>query len=162
MSCPTTRVYPLRKPPNHQPPIPRWKLSLPSHVDQDFISYIGIEQHDGSDAARQAKQQITRSIQDWKTLQQYGYMLLAQRNTPHARPLSTLNLRTLPTPIQPSIGLWHETLRTSTQRLETNYSGLDYVPTSPGLAKRPNTTTLAHDLSTVLGCGPRPHPGFGA
>ncbi|KAL7778339.1 hypothetical protein CFE70_007838 [Pyrenophora teres f. teres 0-1] len=132
MSCPTTRVYPLRKPPNHQPPIPRWKLSLPSHVDQDFISYIGIEQHDGSDAARQAKQQITRSIQDWVTASS------AESETLTTTPRS--NSHDIPedsTAIWPSIGLWHETLRTSTQRLETNYSGLDYVPTSPASPNDP-------------------------
>src|SRR5947209_5062905 len=64
MACPI-RIHPLRKPPNHQPPIPRWHLTLPPDIDHVYISYIGISQHDTSSALTQAKQHLIREIQNW-------------------------------------------------------------------------------------------------
>jgi len=46
------------------------------------------------------------------------------------------------------VGLWNETFSTSVSRLETNYSGLDYLP---GLARLPGATVQEHDLSTYWG-----------
>jgi len=171
MSCPTTRTHPLCRPPNHQPPIPRWRLSIPDQVKQVFVSYIGIEEHGSSEAATYAKHKVVRAIQHWITasfavsesfttirdshdLQPPTTIWVCYWSDPahHTHALSTLDLRTLhhtlDTSIRPSIGLWHETFATSTQRLETNYSGLDYLP---GLAKLSGTTTASHDLSTYWG-----------
>ena len=64
MSCPA-RLYPLRKPRNHRVPIPRWKLSLPANVEQVFTSYVGIEQHEESAVAAQAKEEGVCAIQQW-------------------------------------------------------------------------------------------------
>ncbi|KAG5989546.1 hypothetical protein E4U43_004480 [Claviceps pusilla] len=42
MAC-SSRTYPLRQPPNHQPPVPRWRLVLPEGVTRIFTAYIGIQ-----------------------------------------------------------------------------------------------------------------------
>jgi hypothetical protein len=47
-----------------------------------------------------------------------------------------------------SIGLWLEHFATPTSRLETNYSGLDYLP---GVARLPGTSTVEHTLSAYWG-----------
>ncbi|KAG6018881.1 hypothetical protein E4U41_003521, partial [Claviceps citrina] len=49
---------------------------------------------------------------------------------------------------QAQIGLWSESFSTAVSRLETNYSGLDYLP---GLARLPDTTTERHDLTGYWG-----------
>lgn len=51
-------------------------------------------------------------------------------------------------PNRESAGLWLETFTLPVSRVETNYSGLDYLP---GLAQLPDTTTEAHDLTAYWG-----------
>jgi hypothetical protein len=46
------------------------------------------------------------------------------------------------------VGLWLEAFTTAARRLETNYSGLDYLP---GLARLPQTGTSEHTLSAYWG-----------
>lgn len=170
MSCPA-RLYPLRKPRNHHAPIPRWKLSLPTSVEQVFTSYVGIEQLEDSAVAAQAKEEGICAVQQWlgqvdapeaveafTTLDNYSriegtvwvcyWSDEARRN----RAIESLNLRSLHQNIstagRPLIGLWHEGFKTSVSRLETNYSGLDYLP---GLARLPGANTEEHNLSTYWG-----------
>lgn len=47
-----------------------------------------------------------------------------------------------------SVGVWLESFSTPTSRLETNYSGLDYLP---GLARLPDTRVEEHSLATYWG-----------
>ncbi|CAN9221191.1 unnamed protein product [Alternaria alternata] len=112
MSCPA-RLYPLRKPQNHRVPIPRWKLSLPDHIEHVFISYVGVEQHEDSDIATRAREEAVSTIQHW----------FEQSGAPDA-------------------------VESPVSRLETNYSGLDYLP---GLARLPEASTEEHNLSTYWG-----------
>ncbi|KAM0420653.1 hypothetical protein ACHAPT_011569, partial [Fusarium lateritium] len=54
----------------------------------------------------------------------------------------------LSTPGRASIGIWREAFATEVPRLETNYSGLDYLP---GLARLPGTTFPEHEFSAYWG-----------
>ncbi|KAG9193133.1 hypothetical protein G6011_03168 [Alternaria panax] len=68
------------------------------------------------------------------------------------RIIGLLNLKSIHQNIssagRPLIGMWHEGFATSVSRLETNYSGLDYLP---GLARLPGAGTEEHNLSTYWG-----------
>lgn len=61
MAC-AARTYPLRQPPNHKPPIPRWQLVLGENVNRIFTAYIGIQPLSGS---KGAVDKTARSIQTW-------------------------------------------------------------------------------------------------
>lgn len=54
----------------------------------------------------------------------------------------------LAVPGRASIGIWLESFTTAISRLETNYSGLDYLP---GIARIPGTSTEEHTLSAYWG-----------
>jgi hypothetical protein len=54
----------------------------------------------------------------------------------------------LPEQGRASVGIWREAFATEVPRLETNYSGLDYLP---GLAKLPDATFPEHTLSAYWG-----------
>jgi len=54
----------------------------------------------------------------------------------------------LPASGRASVGIWQESFATEVSRLETNYSGLDYLP---GLARLPGASTTEHTLSTYWG-----------
>lgn len=43
MSC-TGRVFPLRQPKGHRPPVPRWMAQFPADMDRVFTAYIGVQQ----------------------------------------------------------------------------------------------------------------------
>lgn len=49
---------------------------------------------------------------------------------------------------QAAIGFWCEAFLSAVTRVETNYTGLDYLP---GLAKLPETTTQEHSLTAYWG-----------
>tara|TARA_R110002003_G_scaffold1635_1_gene23313 strand:+ start:369 stop:1334 length:966 start_codon:yes stop_codon:yes gene_type:complete len=56
--------------------------------------------------------------------------------------------RELPVSSRSSVGIWQESFATDVSRLETNYSGLDYLP---GLARLPGASTVEHTLSAYWG-----------
>lgn len=168
MACPVRR-FPLRKPKNHRLPVPRYTLTLPRDVTHVHTSYIGVQQHD-EDAAG-TKLQVCREIESWlksdnglSTFETFS--LIDGREAPgttiwvgywtdadsHARALKRLQLSSkysqLPHGARSSIGLWHESFRTAVSRLETNYSGLDYLP---GLGQIPDSRAEEHDLATYWG-----------
>lgn len=170
MSCPA-RLYPLRKPQNHRVPIPRWKLSLPDHIEHVFISYVGVEQHEDSDIATRAREEAVSTIQHWfeqsgapeavecfTTIDNYSrtgatvwvYYWSDRRRRDGV--VGSLKLKDIHQEIstagRPLIGLWHECFTAPVSRLETNYSGLDYLP---GLARLPEASTEEHNLSTYWG-----------
>lgn len=167
-----TRTYPLRKPDGHQPPVPRWQLVFGDGVTQVHTAYFGVQRHsEGGDpvlpalaveAVRNRLRGNTGNEPEaceefdliegndakgshvwvcyWTDGQKYKAMLDALAlNTLHAD---------LPTSIRASVGFWCETFSIPISRLETNYSGLDYLP---GYARLPNTTTEEHTLTAYWG-----------
>lgn len=170
MACPV-RLYPLRKPKNHRLPVPRYTLALPDRVTRIFTSYIGVQQHSDDDASTHAKTQVCNHIESWLksehrssahesfalidgreasgTTVWVGYWTDAARYT---KAIETLDLHSLytcqPKEYQSSLGIWHESFTTEVSRLETNYSGLDYLP---GVGQIPNSSAAEHDLATYWG-----------
>jgi hypothetical protein len=170
MSCPA-RLYPFRKPQNHSVPIPRWTLRLPEDVNHVYISYIGIQQHNDNDETIKSALQIVQVIQQW-LVQDDGpathesFSVLDDNDTrdstvwvcywtdpsKYMSSLENINLVSLHSSLypssQPAIGIWQESFTTAVSRLETNYSGLDYLP---GLARLPDADTVEHTLSAYWG-----------
>jgi hypothetical protein len=170
MSCPV-RLYPFRKPKNHSVPIPRFTLRLPEDVDQVYTTYVGIQQHRDEDEVVEATTQLIRAIQAWlarddgpATYQSFTvlddsvakesavwvcYWSNAAKRESSLKNLSLATLHSILAPsIQSSIGIWQESFATPISRLETNYSGLDYLP---GLARLPHADTVEHTLSAYWG-----------
>lgn len=170
MACPV-RLYPLRKPKNHRLPVPRYTLSLPSKVERIYTTYVGVQQHIDDADSLSAKTGACRDIQSWLTSSTSpscfeSFTLIDGREAPgttiwvgywtdgtrHAAALESLNLRSVfarhPAQHRASLGLWHESFATDVSRLETNYSGLDYLP---GLGQIPDSSAAEHDLATYWG-----------
>lgn len=170
MSCPV-RLHPFRKPKNHRTPVPRWKLSLPECITHVFTAYLGVQQHAEHSVAAQAKLQAIKAIQDWIE-SAYGPSASESFTTIDGHDLQgtvvwicywentesrNAALKALSMPLmyeklditgRSNIGIWRESFTTPFSRLETNYSGLDYLP---GLARLPNATTEEHSLSAYWG-----------
>jgi hypothetical protein len=170
MSCPA-RTYPFRKPKSHRVPIPRWTLSLPEDVKQVYTTYIGLQQHNDDEETAKATIHATDAIKRWLAREDgpascETFTVINDDNTKdiavrvcywvdsmkYASSLKALSLPSLlsnlPCPSRSSIGLWRESFTTSISRLETNYSGLDYLP---GLARLPSADTIEHTLSAYWG-----------
>jgi hypothetical protein len=65
------------------------------------------------------------------------------------RRLSLVNIhQQLNSPHRESVGLWCERFTSHLSRVETNYSGLDYLP---GLARLPGVSTVEHTLTAYWG-----------
>ncbi|KAF9699893.1 hypothetical protein EKO04_002095 [Ascochyta lentis] len=170
MTCPV-RLYPFRKPKNHRLPVPRYTLDLPPQVTHVYTSYIGVQQHSDDAAVTQAKTQACQEVAEWlqsndgpSTFESFalldgcdapgttiwvGYWTEASQ---YARALESLQLQSIYSRLskdsRSSVGLWHETFATAVSRLETNYSGLDYLP---GLGQIPNSSAAEHELATYWG-----------
>lgn len=171
MACPS-RTYPLRQPKNHKPPIPRWQLVLGQGVDRVFTAYVGIQLHSQCGTGTKAAEELTTAIQKWLSededhpLANEYFNHLEGDDAPGAtiwvfywddevkgkRSLERLGIASIHSRLSPDhrtrVGLWSESFLTPVSRLETNYSGLDYLP---GLAKLPNTDTVEHKLSAYWG-----------
>lgn len=172
MSCPV-RHYPLRKPPNHRLPIPRWQLNLPDGVEVVHTAYVGIQRHshDNTVDVERAWTEAAEQIQSWLTSEtgpsaNESCRVIDGNDVQDAvvwicywsdtelfhRALERLSLvelhASLEIPGRNQVGLWLEAFTTASQRLETNYSGLDYLP---GLAKLPQSSTSEHSLSAYWG-----------
>ncbi|KAJ4304775.1 hypothetical protein N0V90_000303 [Kalmusia sp. IMI 367209] len=170
MSCP--RIYPLRKPPNHRLPVPRYTLNLPPTTTHIHTLYLGIQQHSSSDAASQAIHQASRAVYQWLNSASgpaaHETFTLIDRSgdedagttmwvcywastAQYKHALSTLNLKSIHSALgegRSDVGLYLETFSTPVSRLETNYSGQDYLP---GLARLPDTSVVEHELATYWG-----------
>ncbi|KAM5354258.1 hypothetical protein ACJ41O_000908 [Fusarium nematophilum] len=166
------RTYPLNKPPNHRPPIPRWQLVLQG-ASVVHTAYIGIQQHSTNEGATQARAQAGDAVKQWlgqdtpdRPAASESFLLIDGNYARGAEiwvcywldevkfkeGLGRLSLAgiysNIPSPGREGIGLWMESFSTQVSRLETNYSGLDYLP---GLARLPGTTTAEHTLSAYWG-----------
>lgn len=169
MSCPVGRKYPLRQPKNYRPPVPRWSLKLPADVDRVFTIYVGIQKH-ASDtatesAATKAKQSIVAWIGDAHPEAYENFTVLEGDDEvgsevwvcyfadvaaydDSARKLSLSQIHASLVTDAAKIGLWCERFSTAVSRLETNYSGLDYLP---GLARISGAETAEHTYSAYWG-----------
>ncbi|KAF9880312.1 hypothetical protein CkaCkLH20_02266 [Colletotrichum karsti] len=171
MACPI-RTYPLRQPKNHKPPIPRWQLVLPKGVNRLFTAYIGVQPHSTKLVGSNGVDEAVNAIRTWidgdaerplaherfnhldgdDTQDTNIWVCYWDDETKGKRSLQRLGLSSihsrLPVDDKHQIGLWTESFLTPISRLETNYSGLDYLP---GLAKLPETSTAEHELSAYWG-----------
>ncbi|KPM37341.1 hypothetical protein AK830_g9243 [Neonectria ditissima] len=167
------RPYPLQKPKNHVPPVPRWQLVLGSDKKRVHTAYIGIQQHSQVEDFENTRLQAIEAIESWlhhtaddRPLASESFTFLDGNDASdttvwvcywideasYKSSLSRLDLKSLyaslPAAGRKSIGLWLESFSTATSRVETNYSGLDYLP---GLAKLPGTEVAEHSLSAYWG-----------
>ncbi|KAK7408544.1 hypothetical protein QQX98_009305 [Neonectria punicea] len=167
------RTYPLYKPKNHVPPVPRWQLVLGADKERVHTAYIGVQQHSQNEDSANARLQALQAVDSWLHHQADDGPLASEtfnfldgndandatvwvcywlNEESYKTSLNRLNLRSLysnlPIVGRKSIGLWQESFSTAISRLETNYSGLDYLP---GLAKLPETDVAEHSLSAYWG-----------
>ncbi|EKG18142.1 hypothetical protein MPH_04531 [Macrophomina phaseolina MS6] len=169
MSCPVSRKYPLRQPKNYRPPIPRWQLKLPTDVARVYTIYVGVQKHISNAttdaAATKAKNLLLEWLSDvhpeahetFTVLEgddEVGseiwvcYFVDAAAYENSVRKLSLSQIQASLTPDGATIGLWCERFSTAVSRLETNYSGLDYLP---GYAKIAGAETVEHTYSAYWG-----------
>ncbi|KAI9034987.1 phenylacetaldoxime dehydratase family protein [Aspergillus affinis] len=171
MECPV-RKYPLRRPDGHKPPIPRWRACFLDTIDQVFTAYVGIQQHNqGHNAA--AFEKCLASIEHWISKPNHApasverFRVLDGHDAPQSRvfvcywadrmkyddAIHQLDLagiyRAIDLPDQQqTIGLWCERFTSHVSRLETNYTGTDYLP---GLARLPDMGTQGHSYTGYWG-----------
>lgn len=136
-----------------------------------YTTYVGVQNHTDDGASTETKTNACQAIEAWLrssnrpssfesfalvdaheapgTTIWVGYWTDATR---HSRALENLRLQSIfdqqPKEHRSSLGLWHETFATDVSRLETNYSGLDYLP---GLGQIPDSSAAEHDLATYWG-----------
>ncbi|KAK2591576.1 hypothetical protein QQS21_010727 [Conoideocrella luteorostrata] len=171
MAC-AARTHPLRQPPNHKPPVPRWQLVLPGNVTRIFTAYIGIQPRSGT-TAKAVLDQVSSRVEAWlheespsRPQTAESFVVLDGDDVRGAKvwlcywddeiqgkeALRRLDLPSvhsaLPSTDQSSTGIWSESFSTPTTRLETNYTGLDYLP---GLAQLHNTSTEPHTMTAYWG-----------
>lgn len=168
------RIYPLARPPGHKPPMERWKLDFPSSTSTSpttvYTAYIGIQRHSSTPDTLAAFTKATQAIQVWLSGDTNNdpvaekFTFIEGDDAPssltwvcywsnlaaYSSRMSSLNLPDIYDDIgkPDSIGLWIEKFTTPTSRLETNYSGLDYLP---GLARLPGSQTVGHTLTAYWG-----------
>lgn len=172
MSCPGQRTYPLKKPDGHVPPVPRWQLIFGDGINAVHIAYIGFQRHSGAAAVEQAASQIIDTISqyiaggDAAPLTSEVFVVIDGNDikdsliwvcywtdeTSYKHGLTQLSPSSLHASLPPDarthIGIWLETFTLPPARLETNYTGLDYLP---GLGRLPSTSTEPHDITAYWG-----------
>jgi hypothetical protein len=173
MSCPI-RTYPLKRPDGHQPPVPRWQLVFGLEVTNVHIAYIGVQRHSDAEDVIRAGEQAINAVRGWidkeaedgfAVTEEFDVIDGDDAGNAHVwacywadeaiykSALEQLSLSKIHDALSPaagrsSIGLWLETFTVPPSRLETNYTGLDYLP---GVARLPNTTTEPHTLTAYWG-----------
>lgn len=163
------RKYPLRRPEGHVPPVPRWRLILPEDAPKVHIAYVGVQRHGDDTESRRAEKQAIDALDDWSkahspeatetfaTLSgndvQGSFVRVAYwlSGDSFAEALQALDLRRIHEGLgagRENVGLWVERFGVGASRLETNYTGLDYLP---GLGSLPRTETERHTLTAYWG-----------
>ncbi|KAL4804135.1 hem-containing dehydratase protein [Aspergillus unguis] len=166
----SSRKYPLAKPPGHKPPVPRWTLEFESPSPL-YTAYIGVQihrQNADSDTERAFNSAI-EAVQAWiksasspeRRIETFVHLegddipgaivwvVYWKNSTDYESSMKTLDLNTIYKSVHnTSIGLWSETFTTPVSRLETNYSGTDYLP---GLARLPGSSTSEHTRTAYWG-----------
>lgn len=172
MSCPGQRTYPLKKPDGHVPPVPRWQLIFGDGINAVHIAYVGFQRHSGEAAVEQAASQVIDTISQYITGSDAApstsevFEVIEGHDTKgsliwvcywtdeasYKQGVTQLSPSTLHDSLPPDarthIGIWLETFTLPPARLETNYTGLDYLP---GLGRLPNTSTEPHDITAYWG-----------
>lgn len=163
------RKYPYKKPAGHVPPIPRWQIEFKSPWTALHVVYLGIQCHDA--AGRAACDALAAAMPQALTAganRPYAFdpfeILMGgdipasriwvaywidearctawmEGNAPHALLAKAGAAAT-------HVGVWSEYFSIRPGRLETNYSGLDYIP---GLARHPEAYTVAHEHTAYWG-----------
>lgn len=160
------RKYPLARPPGHKPPVPRWKLDFPDPTPI-HTAYIGVQRHESAPNTVTAFESAKEAVENWLNSdliqRTENFTFLEGDDAPqslvwvcywsdqglHDKAIECLNLPSIYKKLGSSgIGLWMERFTTSPSRLETNYSGLDYLP---GLARLPGSRTVEHNLTAYWG-----------
>lgn len=160
------RTYPLKKPPGHRPPVPRWTLKFnnPAQTHLHTI-YIGVQAHNAANSSQAestifsllASQEIPaidtfRVTNGFDTENSKVWVCYFTSESAYRSVLQHLHLPSIwhSLPSKDSIGLWTESFSAPIARLETNYSRLDH---KPGLAQLPETSQPAHELTAYWGAG---------
>jgi hypothetical protein len=149
---------------------------FPAHMDCVFTAYIGVQQHKvQTDIGMQSEgvQAAVESIQRWMvedpssapaSIEQFQvldgddvpsstvwvcYWDNPSKYEDSMRRLSLVDIHQQLKPSQrQSVGLWCERFTSHLSHVETNYSGLDYLP---GLARLPGVSTVEHTLTAYWG-----------
>ncbi|KAL5361981.1 heme-containing dehydratase protein [Aspergillus floccosus] len=169
---PTDRIYPLARPEGHKPPVQRWRLVYPETATQVHTAYIGVQRHDDSPAVENAFLTAACAVREWVESLSYQdksrstetfcfldgddsktavvYVCYWEDARSYEEDLSRLHLMELYTQVHraPGIGIWCERFTTPISRLETNYSGIDYLP---GLAQLSQGQPTEHTLTAYWG-----------
>lgn len=164
------RTYPLKKPKDHKPPVPRWSLKFPNTVTHIYTLYVGVQCHRNNIAAREKAEQAIDSILDspksdrpiidtfrvtngFDLEESKVWVAYWTRKEGLEAMTSALDLQRLWNELgqdKEDVGLWCEHFVTPIERLETNYSRLDH---KPGLAQLPDTSQPLQERTAYWGAG---------
>jgi hypothetical protein len=161
------RSNPLKKPPGHKPPVPRWTLKLPDDASHVYTLYIGVQCHGAQkdipkriedkvaivlseSAAAVDVLRVTDGYDVAHTKVWVAYFTIEQHFRTTIEKLNLVRLWNELGPDNSQIGLWTESFTAPTSRLETNYARLDH---NPGLSQVPNVEQPAHELTAYWGAG---------
>jgi hypothetical protein len=163
------RTYPLRKPEGHVPPIPRWQIEFDPKFEALHVVYIGLQCHQESGRAAydtlvaQVGQHLASAADKPYAFEPFrilrggdvadstlwvAYWLdqaTCERWLAENRPVDIVRQGGGATG---PVGAWAEHFYIRPGRLETNYSGLDYLP---GLARHPSASPHRHEHSAYWG-----------
>ncbi|KAJ0417632.1 hem-containing dehydratase protein [Aspergillus carlsbadensis] len=165
------RVYPLARPKGHKPPMERWKLEFRDNENQIHTAYIGVQRHESNPGTATSFERSVETVQTWlesidaderPAVEKFEFLegddepesviwvcywasSIAYENCIQQLRLTDMYNRIA----RPkAVGLWLERFTTQISRLETNYSGLDYLP---GLAQLPGSKPVEHTLTAYWG-----------
>jgi hypothetical protein len=163
------RIYPLRKPEGHVPPVPRWQIEFDVPFEALHVLYLGMQCHEEG------------GKQDYEWLvAQIGLRLVNSPDCPYALEVFTVlrgsdlarstvwvaywldgaacrrwQAENAPVDIhgqagaaKRAVGVWKEYFFIRPGRLETNYTGIDYLP---GLARHEKASPQRHARSAYWG-----------
>lgn len=158
------RTYPLKRPPNHKVPVPRWTLKLPDGVTHIYTLYIGVQAHSQNDDAISKAEQSVQDFLNAKDGRPTAVDILRVTNgfdlinskiwvaywtdaKAFNAKLQALDVKKLWKDLGESkknIGVWRESFVTPIERLETNYASLLH---QPGISQVPGSEFPAHNLT---------------
>ncbi|KAL3456849.1 hem-containing dehydratase protein [Aspergillus heterothallicus] len=165
------RIYPLARPKGHKPPMERWKLEFENDQARIHVAYLGVQRHNPTTHTSSCFEASLKAIRTWmdgidpdERPVSERFEFLEGDDEPESvlwvcywssltafdKCIQRLNLTDIYTRLgrPATVGLWLECFTTPISRLETNYSGLDYLP---GLAELPGSTPIGHTLTAYWG-----------
>ncbi|KAL2827689.1 heme-containing dehydratase protein [Aspergillus pseudoustus] len=165
------RIYPLARPKGHKPPMERWKLEFDDDQARIHTAYIGVQRHESTVSTIASFEESVKAIQTLLDMIDPDERPAYERfefvegddqpettlwvcywcsSTAYENCIQQLNLTDIYNRVgrPTTVGLWLERFTTPVSRLETNYSGLEYLP---GLAKLPGSQPKGHTLTAYWG-----------